>query len=145
MTTPSPSTPEQSAELEAFRPSIAFLSYYVHDIERALRFYVGVLGMKEQMRVDLPGGEHEVVLGYPDTRGAGLLLMWKEGRREPYDTRGGYSRYVLRVTDVDGAIERLKAKGVPVTVPPTDAGSLRFAMIQDPDGYAIELLQVRRS
>ncbi len=35
------------------------MSYYVRDVERAVAFYVGVLGMTEQMRLDVGNGEHE--------------------------------------------------------------------------------------
>jgi hypothetical protein len=31
-----------------------------------------------------------------------------------------------------------------VITQPTDAGAFRYALIKDPDGYVIELLQIKR-
>src|SRR6185295_5580488 len=106
---------------------------------------VGVLGMEEQMRLDIGGGEHEVVLGFPGAKGSGLLLVWADGRTQPYELGDGYSRFVIRVSDVDRATAELAARGVTVTVPPTDAEFVRYSMIRDPDGYLIELLQVKKA
>jgi catechol-2,3-dioxygenase len=41
--------------LNAFRPRIAFVTCHVQDVERALAFYVGVLGMQEQTRFPSAG------------------------------------------------------------------------------------------
>lgn len=130
--------------LSGLEPRITYVSYHVADIERALGFYVGVLGMKEQMRLDLGNGVHEVVLGFGGGKGAGVILMWKVGATTTYQHGDAYSRFIVNVTDVDAAVRELEARGVPVPVPPTTAGALRYAMIKDPDGYVIELLQPPR-
>ena len=109
---PSDATPS-AAGLNAFRPRIAFVTYNVEAIERALAFYVGVLGMQEQTRFPIGGGMNEVVLVFPDSKGSGLILIWQDS-------------------------------GVPLQTPPTDVGALRFAMIRDPDGYLIELVEFKR-
>ena len=130
--------------LDAFRPRIAFVTYNVADVDRALAFYVGLLGMQEQMRFPIGGGVNEVVLGFPDSKGSGLILMFKDAPSPPVVHGDGYSRFVIRVSDIDAAVAALVERGVSLQTPPTDAGSLRFAMIRDPDGYLIELLQVKR-
>lgn len=139
--TPAPVT---GTGLSAFKPRITHVAYHVADIDRALAFYVGVLGLKEQMRIPLPGGEHEVVLGFPDSKGGGLILMWNTQRATQYALGDGYSRFILNVSDVDAALAQLTAQGVRVVSPPADAGPMRYAMISDPDGYTIELLQFKR-
>jgi lactoylglutathione lyase len=143
------SAPESTAGatatgLGAFKPRITHVAYHVSDIDRALAFYVGVLGLKEQMRIPLPGGEHEVVLGFPDSKGGGLILMWNTERPTKYALGDGYSRFILNVSDVDAALTQLTAQGVRVVSPATDAGPMRYAMIADPDGYTIELLHFKR-
>lgn len=135
----------EATGLSAFRPRITHVAYYVSDIDRALDFYVGVLGLVEQMRIPLSDGEHEVVLGFPEGRGGGLILMWNTKREAPYQLGDGYSRFVLNVSDVDGAVAQLEAQGTPIVSRPADAGPARYAMVTDPDGYTIELLQLRRS
>jgi len=114
------------------------------DIDRALAFYVGVLGLKEQMRIPLGGDEHEVVLSFPEGKGGGLILMWNTKRATPYSVGDGYSRFILNVSDVDGAVAQLTAQAVRIVSPPTNAGPMRYAMVADPDGYVIELLQLKR-
>jgi catechol 2,3-dioxygenase-like lactoylglutathione lyase family enzyme len=130
--------------LSTFRPRITHVAYYVSDIDRALEFYVGVLGLVEQMRIPLPGDEQEVVLGFPEGRGGGLILMWSNKRDAAYALGDGYSRFVMTVSDVDGAVAHLAAHGTRIVSPPADAGPMRYAMVADPDGYTIELLQLKR-
>lgn len=137
-TTPAPST----ARMQEFKPRIIHVAYHVSDIERALRFYVGTLGLEERMRMKLGNGLHEVVLGYPDGKGSGLILMWNTDRNAPYTLGEGYSRLILHVSDVDAALRYLVEKNVQVTQEATQAGKLKYAMIKDPDGYLIELLQL---
>jgi catechol 2,3-dioxygenase-like lactoylglutathione lyase family enzyme len=144
--TSTPNDPGQALSgLNAFRPRIAYVTYNVENVERALAFYVGVLGMQEQMRFPIGGGINEVVLGFPDSKGSGLILVWKDDGAAPVVHGDGYSRFVIRISDIDGAAAALVASGVALQTPPTDVGSLRFAMFRDPDGYLIELLQVKRS
>lgn len=136
--------PADTTGLTAFRPRITHVAYYVADIDRALAFYVGVLGLVEQMRIPLADGEHEVVLGFPDGKGGGLILMWNTKREAPYTLGDGYSRFVMSVSDVDAAVAQLAAHGTRIVSQPADAGLVRYAMVADPDGYTIELLQLKR-
>ena len=138
------STASASEGLNALRPRMSYVAYHVSDVERALAFYGTVLGMKEQMRLDLGGGVHEVVLTFPEAPAVGLILMWNEKRTEPYRLGDGYSRLVVRVSDVDAAMELLARHGVVVVKPATDAGSLRYSLVNDPDGYVVEFLQFKR-
>ena len=147
MSTASASTESQAAAapgLRAFRPRITHVAYHVSDIDRALAFYVDVLGLVEQMRIPLPNGEREVVLGFPESRGGGLILMWHPKRETPYPLGEGYSRLVLMVSDVDGAVAHVAEHGARVVSKPVDAGAMRYAIIADPDGYLIELLHMKR-
>ena len=131
--------------LSAFKPRISHVAYYVSDIERSLAFYIGALGLKEQLRLPLGKGLHEVVLGYPDNKGAGLILMWNTDKTTPYQLGDGYSRFVVSVSDVDAALRFLVEKDVKVVQNATQAGALKYAMVKDPDGYVVELLQLMRS
>lgn len=147
MSTNASESPREGAPatgLSAFRPRITHVAYHVADIDRSLAFYVGVLGLEEQMRIPLPDGEREVVLGFPQGKGGGLILMWNKKRTTPYTRGDGYSRFVLNVSDVDGAVAYLTAQGTTIVSPPADAGPMRYAMVSDPDGYTIELLQLKR-
>ena len=130
--------------LNVFKPRLTHVSYHVADIERSLHFYVQVLGMKEQLRVQVGKTLHEVVLGFADARAGGVILMWDTERKAPIEQAYGYSRFVLSVADVDGALQHLVKHETKVITEATDAGRFRFAMVKDPDGYVIELLQIKR-
>jgi lactoylglutathione lyase len=144
---PSPELGSATAPIQDFNalsPRVLYVGYHVDDIDRALSFYVGVLGMTEQMRLPLGKGEHEVVLGFPNSKSAGVVLMWNTERKKPYEHGDGYSRFVLSVGDVDAALAHLAAHDITPVVPLTSAGSFRYAIVKDPDGYLVELLQVMR-
>jgi lactoylglutathione lyase len=145
VTTTSTTESDSAAGLQAFKPRIQHIAYYVSDIERALAFYVGVLGLKEQLRLPLGKGLHEVVLGYPDGKGVGLILMWNTDRTTPYQLGDAYSRFVVNVSDVDGALQYLVEKDTKVVQKTTQAGAFKYALVKDPDGYVIELLQIVRA
>jgi lactoylglutathione lyase len=134
-----------TAGLNALRPRILHTAYFVADIERSMKFYCGVLGMQEHQRFDLGEGVQEVILGFPDSKGAGVILMWNTKRTAPYQYGDSYSRFVLMVSDLDAAVGQLTANGVTISKQVTDLSALRYCMIKDPDGYTIEVLQLKRA
>ena len=143
-TATSSETRTPAAGLQPWRPRVLHVAYHVKDVDRALAFYVGVLGMQEQMRVDLSATLHEVVLNFPDSKGSGVILMWDTARETAPAIGDGYSRLVIHVHDLDAALSHLRTHATRVTKEPTQAGPMRYAMVQDPDGYVIELLQIKR-
>lgn len=127
--------------LTAFEPRLSYVAFHVADIERALRFYTHVLGLKEQLRLPLGEGLQEVVLGFPHSQSAGVILMWNDAQKAKRQIGDGYSRFVLNVTDVDAALAHLVAHDTPVVTPAKVIGAMKYALVRDPDGYVIELLQ----
>jgi lactoylglutathione lyase len=138
------SSDSAAAGLNAFKPRILHTAYFVADIERSLEFYRDVLGMTEQQRFELGAGVKEVVLAFPESKGAGIILMWNTNRTALYQIGDGYSRVVLMVADLEASVRHLRSHGVIVTKEPTDAQGLRYCIVKDPDGYGIELLQLTR-
>lgn len=128
-------------DLTALKPRVMHVAYHVADIDRALAFYVGVLGMQEQLRLPLGKNLHEVILGFPNSQSAGVILMWNTEQKTQRNLGDGYSRFVLNVSDVEAAVQHLVQHGTKVVTPITAYGGFKFAMIEDPDGYVIELLQ----
>jgi lactoylglutathione lyase len=129
--------------LNALRPRIINTAFHVVDLDRSSDFYVSVLGMRELMRFPLPSGEIESVLAFPDSKGSGVILISHPSRAEPYVHGDGYSRLVLKISDLDAAVSQLRHRGVNFTKPPTAGpNGMRYAMFADPDGYIIELLQL---
>lgn len=133
------------AGLNLFKPRILHTAYYVANIEKSMKFYCDVLGMQELQRFDLDANVHEVVLGFPESKGGGVILMWDTKRSAPYQRGDGYSRFVMMVSDLDAAVQHLNSHHAKISKPITDVGSLRYVMVQDPDDYTIEILQLKRS
>jgi lactoylglutathione lyase len=126
------------------RPRISYVAFRVADLDRSLKFYSGLLGMKERQRIPLDSGVLEVLLGYGDAnKDAGILLLHDPKRTEPYTHGTGYHRYIIAVKDLPGLIAHLKANDVKITRGPTRVENLKlsYAFISDPDGYAIELVE----
>ncbi|MEY4583397.1 MAG: hypothetical protein RL701_8100 [Pseudomonadota bacterium] len=128
-------------DLTAWKPRLLHVAYYVADIERALGFYKGVLGLRELMRIPLGDGMQEVVLAFPDSQGAGVILMWHDQKQAPRTHGNGYSRFVLSVSNLDAALAHVLKHGAPLVTPATIVGPMKYAMVKDPDGYVIELLE----
>jgi lactoylglutathione lyase len=130
--------------ITAERPRISYVAFRVADLDRSLKFYAGLLGMKERQRIPLDSGVLEVLLGYGDAnKDAGILLLHDPKRTEPYTHGTGYHRYIIAVKDLPGLITHLKTNGVKITRGPTRVENLKlsYAFISDPDGYAIELVE----
>lgn len=135
---------EPATDFSSLKPRILHTAYFVADIERALKFYRDVLGLQEQQRFELADGVKEVILAYPEGKGAGVILMWDTQRAAPYQHGDGYSRFVMMVSDLDAAVRHLQAHGVKFSKQVTAVKGLRYCMIKDPDGYEIEVLQLVR-
>jgi lactoylglutathione lyase len=130
----------------ASQSQLAFTSYYVLDQKRALDFYVGQLGMSERQRITPSPGVTEIVLGFDkDPASPGILLMHRADRTTPYQIGDGFSRTIIRVSDVKAIVQRLTQAGVAIVRPPTEVANLKltYAMVRDPDGYLIEFIQTQ--
>jgi lactoylglutathione lyase len=125
-------------------PRLSYVALNVLDEKRSLDFYVGVLGMSERRRIVPNAALKEILLGFtqnPD--GPGVLLVVRAGRDKPYEIGDGYSRFILDVANLDATVKHLTDAGVKMLRPITDVKDLqlRYAMLKDPDGYLIELVQ----
>jgi predicted enzyme related to lactoylglutathione lyase len=112
---------------------IAFTGYPVTDVPRARRFYEGVLGLEAAMANEFKQGqwwiEYEI--------GAGTLAL---SNAWPPSGKSG-PNIALEVTNLDGALEFVKAQNVPVSYGPMDSPVCRFFGIKDPDGNDVTLHQ----
>ncbi len=118
----------------------------VGDLDRSLKFYTEVLGMKLLRRNDYPDGKFTLAfVGYQsETDGAVLELTFNWGV-DQYDVGTGYGHVALEVDDAYAACAEIKRRGGTVTreAGPMKHGSTVIAFVQDPDGYKIELIQKR--
>ncbi|MEK7876449.1 MAG: lactoylglutathione lyase [Pseudomonadota bacterium] len=116
----------------------------VGDLDRALDFYVGVLGMRVLRRKDYPGGRFtNVFVGYGDEMSAAVLELTHNWDTRTYDPGSGYGHVAIEVDDAYRACEEVKKRGGKVTreAGPMKHGTTVIAFVEDPDGYKIEFVQ----
>jgi lactoylglutathione lyase len=116
----------------------------VGDLERSVKFYTELFGMKELRRRDVPDGKYTLsFLGYgEDTEHTQIELTYNYGV-EKYDIGTGFGHLAIGVPDVAGTCEKLRAAGAKITREPGPVkfGTTIIAFVEDPDGYKIELIQ----
>jgi len=117
----------------------------VGDLDTSIRFYTEVLGMKLLRRKDYPEGKFTLAfVGYADESDSAVIELtynWETGH---YDPGNGFGHVAIGVEDIYATCERISASGGLITREPGPMkhGSTVIAFVKDPDGYAIELIQV---
>ena len=119
----------------------------VGDLDRAIAFYTGVLGMRLLRTTDRPEQRYTVAfVGYADeSSGAVLELTYNYGV-DRYDLGTAYGHVAIEVDDAKSACDQVRERGGSVTreAGPVKGGTTVIAFVQDPDGYKIELVERRR-
>ena len=118
----------------------------VGDLERSLRFYTEVLGMRLLRRKDFPGGRFTLAfVGYGDEASHTVIELTHNWDTPRYDLGTGYGHVALGVDDIYRTCDDLRARGAHIVREPGPMkhGGSEIAFIEDPNGYKIELIQVR--
>jgi len=116
----------------------------VGDLERSLRFYTDVLGMRLLRRNDYPDGKFTLAfVGYGDEADSTVLELTHNWGVDKYELGSAYGHIALAVEDARKACEEVKRRGGKVTreAGPMKHGHTVIAFIEDPDGYKIELIE----
>ena len=116
----------------------------VGDLDRSIKFYTEVLGMKLLRRNDYPGGKFTLAfVGYGDESDHTVLELTYNWGVASYDLGTGFGHLALEVDDAHQACEAVKQRGGKVTreAGPMQHGTTVIAFVQDPDGYQIEFIQ----
>jgi len=117
------------------------------DLDRSIKFYTEVLGMKVLRRTDFPDGKFTLAfVGYgSEADGAVIELTYNWGV-EKYELGTGYGHVAVEVEDAYKACEEAKKRGGKVTreAGPMKHGTTVIAFVEDPDGYKIEFIQRKR-
>jgi lactoylglutathione lyase len=116
----------------------------VGDMQRSVRFYTEVLGMKVLRTTDRPDQKYSLTfVGYDDEERAAVLELTYNYGVERYDLGSAFGHIAIGVPDVKGACERVRKSGGKVTrdAGPVKGGTTVIAFVEDPDGYKIEFIE----
>lgn len=115
----------------------------VGDLDRSIKFYTEVMGMKLLRRKDYPDGEFTLAfVGYGDESDNTVIELTHNWDTDSYDVGSGYGHIALEVDDVYKATDTIKLRGGKVLrdAGPMNAGTTIISFVEDPDGYPIELI-----
>ncbi|MYZ48098.1 VOC family protein [Propylenella binzhouense] len=117
----------------------------VADIDKALDFYSGKLGMQEVRRTENEKGRYTLIfLAAPGDAERGraerapLLELTYNWDPEAYGEGRNFGHLAFEVEDIYETCARLMAGGVTINRPPRDGN---MAFVRSPDNISVELLQ----
>jgi catechol 2,3-dioxygenase-like lactoylglutathione lyase family enzyme len=115
---------------------LTHIHFAVRDLERSLRFYRDVFGLREKFR----DGASMVFLNTPGA--SDTITLRQAAAGEVVGGGGGIDHFGFRLRrkqDLDAAIEEVVAAGGALRERGEHAPGYPFAYVTDPDGYTIEL------
>lgn len=113
------------------------------DLERSIAFYTETLGMRLLRQKDYPDGKFTLAfLGYGDESENTVIELTYNWGVDSYELGSAYGHIAIEVDDVYRAADAIKARGGKILreAGPMNAGTTIIAFVEDPDGYAIELI-----
>jgi catechol 2,3-dioxygenase-like lactoylglutathione lyase family enzyme len=129
----------------------------VVSLERSLRFYRDLLGMRVLVQKQFEGAQYELILGLPGARGKLAVLQLASLEIELFEFERprpalsdpnrpvcdhGITHFCIEVADIQSEYERLKTAGVAFHCPPLTFGAEKATYGRDPDGNVFEMLQL---
>jgi lactoylglutathione lyase len=118
----------------------------VGDLERSLDFYSNVLGMKILRRKDYETGRFTLAfVGYGDESSNAVIELTHNWDTDHYEIGTGYGHIALGMENIYTACDAIRAKGGKISREPGPMkhGTTEIAFVEDPDGYKIELIQLK--
>lgn len=116
----------------------------VANMERSIKFYTEVLGMKLLRTTDRPEQKYSLAfVGYDDEKRSAVLELTYNYGVERYDLGSAFGHVAIGMPNVAGACERVRKGGGKVTREPgpVKGGTSVIAFVEDPDGYKIEFIE----
>lgn len=120
----------------------------VGNLEESLKFYCDVLGMQLLRQKDFPGGEFTLAfVGYGDESENTVIELTYNWGVDKYDLGNAYGHIALGVENIYETCAQIRLRGGKVTREPGPMkhGSTVIAFVEDPNGYKVELIQVKTS
>jgi lactoylglutathione lyase len=118
----------------------------VGNLDESLKFYCDVLGMKLLRKKDYPGGKFTLAfVGYGNESDHTVLELTYNWGVEQYNLGDAYGHIAIGVDDIYNVCEQIKQRGGKVVREPGPMkhGSTVIAFVEDPNGYKVELIELR--
>ena len=116
----------------------------VGNLDRSVKFYTEVLGMKLLRTTDRPDQKYSLAfVGYDtEDKQAVVELTYNYGV-DKYDLGSAFGHLAIEVPDVAKACNDVRQHGGKVTreAGPVKGGTTVIAFVEDPDGYKIEFIE----
>ena len=116
----------------------------VGNMERSVKFYTQILGMKLLRTTERPEQKYSLAfVVYDDEKRSAVLELTYNYGVERYDLGSAFGHVAIAVPDVKQACERVRASGGKVTREPgpVKGGTSVIAFVEDPDGYKLEFIE----
>ena len=113
------------------------------DLDRSIKFYTEILGMKLLRQQEYPDGKFTLAfLGYGDESDHTVIELTYNWGVDRYAMGTAYGHIAIGVDDVYQATVEVKNRGGKILreAGPMNAGTTIISFIEDPDGYPIELI-----
>jgi lactoylglutathione lyase len=118
----------------------------VGNLDESIRFYCEILGMQLLRRKDYPSGEFTLAfIGYGDEADNTVIELTYNWGKTAYDLGDAYGHIALGVDDIYATCAAIQAQGGKISREPGPMkhGTTVIAFIEDPDGYKVELIQLK--
>lgn len=119
---------------------LAHTAFAAHDVDASLAFYAK-LGLSESFRLNYPDGS--LMLVYLHVSGDRFIEIFPNGPEPDANRVHSFRHICLLSDDLRGDVERLRQQGIEIEIEPKLGLDHNLqAWIRDPDGNAIELMQI---
>lgn len=116
----------------------------VGNLERSIKFYTEVLGMRVLRTSENPEYKYTLAfLGYADESESSVIELTYNWGVESYELGTAYGHIAIGVDDIYATVEAVRQAGGKVTreAGPVLGGKTVIAFVEDPDGYKIEFIE----
>jgi lactoylglutathione lyase len=118
----------------------------VNDLDESLKFYCETLGMKLLRKKDYPSGRFTLAfVGYGEESENAVIELTYNWDTHQYDVGNAFGHIALGVNGIYDVCETLRSKGARIVREPGPMkhGGSEIAFVEDPNGYKIELIELR--
>ncbi len=110
----------------------------VKDLDKALYFFVDLMGLKKVNQKDYENGRFSLVFLEAENSNAQIELTYNWDNQEEYSNGRNFGHLAFEVDNIYEFCQKLMNNGIIINRPPRDG---YMAFIKTPDNISIELLQ----